>query len=217
LDALPPINSLLFVAVNDETTYRSRVEDIDSDILTVAAPIGAGDIDVPEVGADVAVFWVGSRTRYVLPVRMVGVTRQRPARWQIQPTGQPQPETRRRFVRGGGGKPIRLTGVPNAGDGLDFTTVDPGEGMIADISEGGVRCRMPAGEFTPGQRVTVRISLDGSNIEVAGTVHTVRPDPESGQPEVIVTYELPEETAQIIRRYVFSWELAERRRARYGD
>lgn len=202
---LPPVNSLVYVAVSEEITYRSRVEDAAEDTLTVAAPIGAGDLDVPPIGSEVAVFWAGTRTRYILPVRMIGITRECPARWAVQAVGAPRTHTRRRFVRGGGNRPAKLIKSGEA-------HANPLDGVIADISEAGLRCRVPGGDVTVGDRVHVRMTLDEEAIDLIGTVYTVRQDTEQGGWDVVIIYDLPEATAQRIRRYVYAWELAERRR-----
>src|SRR5207248_10150903 len=74
----PSVNDLIHIVVDDERMYASRMEDVDGGQLTVAAPIGAGDVDIPALGSVLDVAWVDERSRYAMPVRLTGLTRHRP-------------------------------------------------------------------------------------------------------------------------------------------
>jgi c-di-GMP-binding flagellar brake protein YcgR len=207
---LPEVNSLLYITVKDELNHRSRVEDRDGALLTVAAPIGAGDVEIPEDGSELTVFWTGTRARYVLPVRMMGRTRGHPARWHLLALTDPIRKTRRRFVRGGGGGPIEL--VPKTVEIRERRAADAVRGQVIDISEGGVRCRVAQADLVPGDPVVVRVQLGDCSLQILGRITSQRPEPDQPGVDVIVTYHPSEADAQVIRRYVFQWEIAERRR-----
>lgn len=204
---LPEVNSLLYVTVSDDSNYRSRVEDCDGALITVAAPMGKGDHEIPPDGAELAVFWTGIRARFVLPVRMLGQTKDCPPRWHLLALGEPVRKTRRNFVRGGGGGSAEIVPISGGNLGVQSALV---RGKVIDISEGGVRCRVPGVELVPGDPVMVRVQLGEQSLQIAGQIVSTRPE----QPgvDVVVTYRPPEQDAQAIRRYVFQWEIAERRR-----
>lgn len=201
---VPQINSLLYVSVRD-TNFRTRIEDMDEEVLTIGAPLGAGDLDLPEDGTELMVFWTGPRVRYVLPVQMLGVTRERPRRWRLRALGEPVRQTRRRFVRAGGGGLV------------DFLTVDgrSTSGFVAaevvDVSEAGLRCRLVSPDQFRGERAVVRLRLAEHALEIGGDVTTLRSATDGPGDDLILTYSVRESEAQAIRRYIFQWEIAERR------
>lgn len=216
---LPEVNSLLFIAVNEEGSWRSRVEDVDGQMLTVAAPLGKGDLEVPDDGAELEVFWTGTRARYVLPVRMMGQTRDRPPRWHLLAVGRATRQTRRSYVRGGGGGPAEIVRTGRVEQARNDVAVSsrsggsngPQQGTVIDISEGGVRCRMDSADLIPGDQVRVRVRLGDAALDLNGSVLLVREQSPDGV-DVVVVYQLSESDAQTVRRYVFQWEIAERRR-----
>ena len=203
---LPEVNSLIYITVKDGTNFRSRVEDMDGPLMTVGAPIGAGDLDIPDDGSELEVFWTGIRARYVMPVRMIGRTKTRPARWHLLSIGEPVRQTRRSYVRGGGGGSVDILAVASQ------PSVGPTEAGIIDISEAGLRCRVDKQELVRGELLVVRLELPTRTMEIQGTVVSTREGEGGPNSDVVVTYRLKEPDAQAIRRYVFQWEVAERRR-----
>lgn len=206
MSKLPPINGLLHIEVSGNLTFRSRVEDIDGTVFSLAAPIGAGDLELPEPGADLGLVWLEPGKRWSMPVRLLAVSRGIPSVWKVEPTGPADLSSRRNFVRGGGGGAavVRRTTPPITED----------VGTIVDVSEGGVRCRMPTGDFVQQDSVRVQLAIGDRILEVPGAVLSVRPNREEHCLDVVVTYELKEAEASIIRRHIFAWELEQRRRAR---
>jgi hypothetical protein len=203
-DDLPSINALVYVTVDAELTYRTRIEDTDERReLTIAAPIGVGDLEPPEPGTDLEVSWIEGRNRYVVPVNLTSITKAVPARWLVQVTGDRRRETRRLYVRGGGGEPMRLESI------VDSRMKQ--QGVVIDVSEGGVRCRLPWCAIVVGDTVRVDMELHGT-LAVVGRVLSVRDAADAaGELDVIVVYELADAQAQQIRRYVLEREMAIRR------
>jgi len=203
---IPDVNSLLFIELAGNAGYRSRIEDSGDGTLAVAAPIRAGDIEVPPDGTEFNVFWTTVRARTVLPVRLVGVSRQKPVIWHLEQTGECTRVTRRQFVRGGGGVPIVLTGPGGAAREVEST--------VMDLSEGGVRCRYPDADLglDVGDEVRIRVALSEAGTEQRASVLGFRPPAEGGGTDVVLTYRPDEVAAQLIRRHVFAWEIDQRRR-----
>jgi hypothetical protein len=201
---LPRLGTAMYLVHSEETNYRSRLEAVEGDILTVAAPLETDGAQAPRPGQTVEIFWAQPRARVILPCRLVEITDTAPYRWTLQPIGTPQPSNRREFVRGGGGPAVRLGAEPEEA---------PQPGRLLDISEGGLRCRLPEKPaIKVGDPMSASLRLDTGDLEVTGTVHTVREASGESGYEVILIFRADEITSQLIRQHVFTWEIAERRR-----
>jgi hypothetical protein len=201
--SLPAINALVDVVLMDGEAYQSRVEDTSGKRLTVAAPFGVIPADVPKLGAAMELAWVAGDRRQAVDVRLAELSREQPPRWSLEAVGSIRLQTRRNYVRGGGGEWVEVI--------LGGTTY---QGRVIDLSEGGVRCRMVEDRFDRDDRVGVRVSLETETIDLAGTVLFVRRDPENASYDVIITYETSELVGRAIRGYVLRREMEERRRNR---
>ncbi|WP_433291522.1 PilZ domain-containing protein [Actinoplanes sp. CA-030573] len=201
---LPRLGTPMFLVHTEETNYRSRLEAVEGDMLSVAAPLETEGPEAPRPGQTVEIFWAQPRARVILPCKLVEITDSAPYRWTLKPIGLPQPSNRREFVRGGGGPAVQLGAEPEEA---------PLHGRLLDISEGGLRCLLlhkPA--LKVGDPMSAALRLETGDVEVTGTVHTVREA--YGEPgyEIILIFRPDESTARLIRQHVFSWEIAERRR-----
>ncbi|GAA2377535.1 PilZ domain-containing protein [Dactylosporangium salmoneum] len=203
MTSLPAINALVDVVLMDGEAYQSRVEDVSGKRLTVAAPFGVSSADVPKLGASMELAWVAGDRRQAVDVKLVELGREQPPRWLLEAVGSIRLQTRRNYVRGGGGERVEVT--------MGGTTYS---GRVIDLSEGGVRCRMLEDRFDRDDRVEVRVSLEEQVITLNGSVLFVRRDPEHATYDVIITYETSELIGRAIRGYVLRREMEERRRNR---
>lgn len=206
--SLPGINALVDVSLIDGSSHPSRVEDVDAEVYTVAAPFGIQDAERPDIGTLMEIVWLDDDSRLGAPARLNGFTGERPPRWQLRIVGEPRRQTRRTFVRGGGGEPVRLIRLD--GD------PKPVDGWVNDISEGGVRCRLLTGDFGRDDRLEVLIGLGDAQVTVSGRVLFVRYDPETEDFELVVTYETVETNGRTIRGYILRRQMEERRRMSGG-
>jgi c-di-GMP-binding flagellar brake protein YcgR len=200
---LPAINALVDVVLTDGEAYQSRVEDITGKRLTVAAPFGVNGADMPDVGTAMELAWVTGDRRQAVDVRLAELSREQPPRWSLEAIGSIRLQTRRNYVRGGGGEGVEVT--------LGGTAY---AGRVVDLSEGGVRCRMLEDKFDRDDRVDLRVALEDETIALRGTVLFVRRDHENATYDVIITYETSELVGRAIRGYVLRREMEERRRKR---
>jgi hypothetical protein len=203
----PEINALVELTVVGGEAYASRVEDRQGDLITVAAPLDLLVADVPEIGRQVVLRWTaGARGRYVAPAEVVEVHHEQVSTWEIKITGQLWIEQNRRYVRGGGGEPIRLRRM--------LEPEDPAvDGRVVDISERSVRGQVGRFEVKAGDPVVARIVLDEDVVEVEGYVLRVLDQPEHVGAGVVVIFEPDEHQATVIRRYVLRQQLLARTRA----
>jgi hypothetical protein len=163
----------------------------------------AGALDVP-----FTVGWPGDRSWYVRPGRGLEIIGEDPRLCRIELAGEATRSNRRRFVRGGGGEVIRFSDADETGDAAVG-------GIIADLSEGGARCRLSEFGGGLGDAAAIQIDLSGhvagETIEAVGTVYDLRTLRRSGGVEVVVLYTLTEPNARVVRRYLYERELASRR------
>ncbi|MBL7254168.1 flagellar brake protein [Paractinoplanes lichenicola] len=200
---LPDVGTALFLVLGEGVNFRSRLESVDGETFTVAAPLETAGPAGFTPGQEFEIFWATPRTRIVLPTRLVALSDESPFRWRLTPTAAPRQSNRREYVRGGGGAAVRLA-----------TEEHSMEGALLDISEGGLRCWIdePA-DLAPGDELRATVSLGPENeVEVTGTILTVREAPhgDPGQ-HVVLTFTSGESLAQMIRLYVMTWEINERR------
>jgi c-di-GMP-binding flagellar brake protein YcgR len=209
---LPSINGLVELIVDEERVYRSRVEDVAEDRLTVAAPMGIGDLERPELGASLDLCWVDERYFNVVQVRLLGLIRNRTVGWEVQVAGEVRHENRRNFVRTKCDGPVT---IERAGD------VDPtsrAQGRILDVSEGGVRVWVPTSDYRSGDVVKVGMTLDGAAVEAEGDVRRTIEDSRGIKGvDIVVSYELNESDAQVIRRFIIARQIADRRARQYAQ
>ncbi|MBN1172282.1 MAG: PilZ domain-containing protein [Micromonosporaceae bacterium] len=203
---LPAVNTLVQVVFGDEADFRSRVEDIDGTALVIAGPLDIVNTEQIIEGSDVEVFWTKARARYFAPMRVVERTRGQRGQWRLIATGEATRSNRRQFVRGEDGGPITIIATHGRPEPIQF------HGTIIDICEGGVRCRMTAAEIVPDEPIMVRFTISGTEVEIEGTVHSLRPEDSGNGIDVVIEYILEEHDAQVIRRHVMQWQMIERRR-----
>jgi len=201
--SLPSINALVDVVLMDGEAYQSRVEDVNGTRLTVAAPFGVNAADMPRLGTSMELAWVAGDRRLAADVRLCTLSVEQPPRWSLEAIGSIRLQTRRNYVRGGGGEVVEVTL-----DGMAYA------GRVIDLSEGGVRCRMLEDKFDRDDRVGLRIALESETLPLTGTVLFVRRDFENATFDVIITYETTELIGRSIRGYVLRREMEERRRKR---
>jgi hypothetical protein len=199
----PAINGLIDVVLTTGELYHSRIEDINGTLFTVGAPYGIHAADVPNPGAGLEIAWVDGDRRYAVDMRLRSLTREQPPRWELEMVGSIRLQTRRNYVRGGGGEEMEIA-----------KGAETFSGRVIDLSEGGVRLRVKEDRFERDDRVDLRLTLDGEPIPLRGIVRFVRRHPESASFDVIITYETTEAFGRAIRGYVLRREMEERRRLR---
>jgi hypothetical protein len=192
----------MYVVHAEGVNYRSRLESIDGETLSVAAPLETSGPEAPRAGQLVEVFWAQPRARIVLPCKLVEIA-ESPYRWVLEPIAAPLVSNRREFVRGGGGPSVELA------DDEDQRF----NGKLLDISEGGLRCWVASpASVKVGDKLQASVTLGAGDVAVEGAVHTVRDADEEPGHHVILTFRTPEQIARVIRQHVYAWEITERRR-----
>lgn len=201
---MPGVNHLVRVRVGDDVNaHRSRVEDVAPAALLIAAPSYAGDLLTTRVGMPLSVQWTGPRGVFEVDGELAEVLRRGAVTlWSVRVTSPVRVVQRRRYARA-------RCEVP-----MTFQSCDPPAeevtGTGVDLSEGGLRARVPAGTLAETARVQARFVLDGQAVTVVGSVIKLVPQPRA--PEIVVIFEQPVDDDAVIRRWVLQQQILARRK-----
>lgn len=200
--ARPAVNTLVMITTADGQTYDSRVEELTDDGLGLAAP--RADL---ATGALTVSWSAGARGRYALPVSVVTTSGADVGVWVVRPTGNPQLEQHREYVRGGGGELLRMRPA-------DAPTRRSVRGHVMDVGERSVRGRFAATdvEVAEGDQVWLQMTLGDAVVVAIGEVRQVSGD--ADWVDFVAIYDIEENQARLIRRYVMRQQALAR--ARFG-
>jgi hypothetical protein len=201
----PAINTRVDVLLNG-VTYPSRIEDVADNVLMIVAPMGRNGTLSANEGDSLELAWVKKDGRVAAPARVLEPVRDRPRYWQVKQIGDIQRNTRRGFVRGGGGEKVTFQRTDEPGPTVD--------GYVMDIGEVSVRARFRECDYRRSQTVTMAITLADGVVSMPGQVLDVRYVFETEHFDVIVTYEPTEADRRMIRSYIFRRMVEQRRRLR---
>lgn len=189
----------------------SRVEDVRGDLVVVAAVLVPGRTERHGVGGLLTLVWAAP-PRGLLSVACVLEHHElsQPPLWVLRPTGQLRRLQRRRFARADVAARVQLSGTATGatGEALGWSA----GGMLADLSEGGAKVLLDAGQRVPtdaggwlglealvgGEPLLVEASVVGTDLLAAGR-HQVR-----------LAFELNDRDSGRVRRAVMQRQLEAR-------
>lgn len=169
--------------------------------LHLREPVTAEGGSPPAVplGTALALLWTSVAGQHVLPSRLVDRPRTRVPLWRIEPVGEVGVVQRREFVR----VPDTLQVELHRGD-------QAWVGRLADLSEGGARCAVPAvSALHEGDELHLHLHVDEEELHVPATVLAVT-ELESGRVSARLRFDPARREADLLRRRV----LEQQRRAR---
>jgi hypothetical protein len=196
------LNDLVDISLASGAVYPSRVEDVNGDVLRVAAVLGS--LDGVRLEDSVELAWLMSGDRLAAPAKVVGMPASQTPSWDVRITGEPRRQNRRGYVRGGGGEAVRLRRPDDAGPPLD--------GYVIDVGEASVRARVRKCDYELEESLMVTMQLGPDVVAVEGIVNAVRHIIETGYVDVVVSFETGEAQGRVIRSYIMKWQLEQRRR-----
>jgi hypothetical protein len=198
--SVPAVNTSVTLDVPGWTApRRTRVEDLDDEIVVADPLIGGGDHD-PALGSPVTVRWKGARGPMELATTLVARELRSLSWWRLRPDGPVVITQRRHHARMGALIPLTLC-----------TEAGPLDGHLVDLSEGGLRsvCREPAW-LVLGDRVTAHFDVAGHDLAVAGEI--VRVDVHDERLFAGCRFlDVAPRQADLIRKFVFERQTRERR------
>jgi hypothetical protein len=219
----------------------SRVEDVperedgaDPDEFLIAAPQFRGDSEPPAPGTPCLILWTTDRGLVELPTAFAakedggnGVRL-----WRLRVDGPAIRIERRRFFRVMLTMPMHVEIPRSASHYIERVRVGVGgeepevagkvkgdvlalPGHTVDISEGGVRCMLPAPALPPGADVHIAFSAEGVDLRMRSLV--IRSTPGRGEAEDLCETSLqftePGTYADVMRKVVYAEQLRQRRSA----
>ena len=205
MDPRPSINTLVTLLDADDNEYRSRVEDVATDLVTVARPLDLLSEHEFRVGTELLVSWSCSNGVAVLPVRLASAqTDGNVPTWSLSPSREGWIEQRRRYVRvpASGPLALRVRGADHAVEAL--------AGTLVDMSEGALRCVVDIAKAdeleTDEVNATFRFGDHQFDIPARITFRRSGTQP-SEVIQLIVVFDEPVREADLLRRQVFAQQL----------
>jgi c-di-GMP-binding flagellar brake protein YcgR len=205
VDPQPRVNDLVTLFDQDDREYRSRVEGIDGEVLTVARPLDLSADHRFDAGVELLVSWAATNGVAVLPVRQIAAdTDGLVATWSLSPTRAGWIEQRRRYVRvpAGGPLALRLRGEGQAVEALS--------GTMVDLSEGALRCAVNAAlaDALETDLVQASFRFGDQQFDIPGRIVFRRPGSRSTQVvQLVVLFDEPVREADLLRRQIFAQQL----------
>jgi c-di-GMP-binding flagellar brake protein YcgR len=219
VDPLPRVNDLVTLFDQDDREYRSRVEGVDDEVLTVARPLDLSADHQFDPGVELLVSWSTANGVAVLPVRPIAAhTDGLVAIWSLSPTRPGWIEQRRRYVRVPAGGPLALR---LRGDGQ---AVDALSGTMVDLSEGALRCAVNSAlaDALETDLVQASFRFGDQQFDIPGRIVFRRSGTQPTQAvQLVVLFDEPVREADLLRRQIFAQQLRaahrpDRRRAPRG-
>lgn len=198
----------------DPAGLPSRVEDVAAPgpgrpiCFRVVVPAYPGDLVEPEEPESWLLTWVSERGRWELPVRRSDADVPGPRSWWLAPDGPVRRNQRRSFYRAHCPGPVGIDVLADP-----FPTLI---GSTLDLSEGGLRCLLPAASLDGGTQVLVRLSFEGLTGTYPGVVvRSVRPARSARVAgwyrEAAIAFDDPEAGGDVLRAFVFRLQAKGRR------
>jgi hypothetical protein len=215
MTGLPSINELVTLRDADKRQFRTRVEDVGHDTVTVTRPRDLPAEHNFDIGADCQLTWSRPNGIEVLPVRLAETGREGVVGlWKLDVMGEGWSEQRRAYVRAPVVGKVRMTWQAVRPDETVATPLEA-NAQLSDVSEAGLRCQLPARPL-PGleqgdSKVTVDFELQDNPFRLTGSVLHIRPHAKlSAVLEVVVLFAHPGRQGDQLRKLVYDQQLRER-------
>jgi hypothetical protein len=191
----PVVGTPVAVKVAEGVFLPARVKSVTGDELVLEAPSVIGAVPRPELQDDLQLSWASTRGMQLVDARFLGAERQPEPVWRVALGAEAEVHQRRRYVRTPSEGAVCLTSQ----GGPQSIRI----GRLLDVSEGGVRCRVPSSDASAGDWFSVRLTVEGEPVEVSGTLLRAE-DAFDGFDEVVVAFPEDHPLAGRIRRFVMS-------------
>jgi hypothetical protein len=215
MTGLPSINELVTLRDGAQREYRTRVEGVDSDQVTVTRPR-----DLPAehnfvLGSDCQLTWSRPNGIEVVPVRLAETRREGVVGlWTLDVVGAGWREQRRAFVRAPVVGKVKMSWQAIRPDETEATPLEA-NAQLSDVSEAGLRCQLPARPL-PGLeqgegKVTVDFEVGDNPFRLSGSVLHIRPHAKlTAVLEVVVLFAHPGRQGDQLRKLVYAQQMRER-------
>jgi c-di-GMP-binding flagellar brake protein YcgR len=178
--------------------YASRIEDVETDAITINSPAGASAALLASGSREVDLSWLSPRGRYEQRCVVVEHASAGQKQWRLRPVRRAVLIQRRRYVRVAAQVPVQVV--------VEGREVP---GLTVDVSEGGFRVRLQRQAIPELAFTTVIAEIGGVLVAVSGYVlrtNDVLPD----QTDAVIAFDAGTGEVEAIRRFVLNAQLRAR-------
>jgi hypothetical protein len=189
---------LIRVGHQHDREYISRIEDVETDAITINSPAGASAALLASGSREVDVSWLSPRGRYEQRYVVVEHASGGQKQWLLRPVRRAVLIQRRRYVR-----VAAQVSVQVVVEGLEVP------GLTVDVSEGGFRVRLPRQEIPELAYATVLAEIGGVPVAVSGYVLRTSEAPPD-RTDAVIAFDAGAGEVEAIRRLVLNAQLRAR-------
>lgn len=189
---------LVRVGNQHDREYASRIEDVETDAITINSPAGASAALLASGSREVDLSWLSPRGRYEQRCVVIEHASGGQKQWRLRPVRRAVLIQRRRYVRVAAQVPVRVVV-----EGHDVP------GLTVDVSEGGFRVRLARQDIPHLAFTTVVAQIGGVSVGVSGYVlrtSDVLPD----RTDAAIAFDAGTGEVEAIRRFVLNAQLRAR-------
>jgi len=235
MSGLPAMDQAITLRTDSGQDYPSRVESVRATSLTVLCPLDLHTEDRVVAGSTLLATWYVANGIWVLPCQLVAIRREHQAwLWDLDVVGSSWREQRRSFVREEIMGTVNLRWLESHPDATaDAQPSDSNRqavGVIADISEAGLRCvtrdRVLAEHAQAGTKIDVLVKLPGRSLNLRAEITRIsdrmppsgrapsrataamqRSEADAGRWEVVLMFTDPGRVAEELRKVIYNFQL----------
>jgi c-di-GMP-binding flagellar brake protein YcgR len=191
---------LVRVGNQHDREYPSRIEDVETNEITINSPVGASAALLASGSREIDLSWLSSRGRYEQRCIVVEHASGGQKKWRLRPVRRAVLIQRRRYVRVTAQVPVRVV--------VEGQEVP---GLTVDVSEGGFRVSLARRVIPEFAYTTVTAQTGGVPVAVSGYVLRSTDAPPD-RTHVVIAFDASTGEVEAIRRFVLNAQL----RARAG-
>jgi len=209
MPTLPEVHRLVRIIDIDGREFCSRIEDVGAGVLVLARPLNLPVEHAFATGQLLFVSWPDMDGLTTATGKLIAHRRRGPlAMWVVQQLGELTRQQRRQYVRVPALGPIELVALGEPGQPFPHLA-----GHLIDVSEAALRCALRPSDadlLQPGAELTVGFSLDQRRFTLPASL--LRIERQHGDDaELVVTFDIEDAEASVLRRLVFGEQLKQRR------
>jgi PilZ domain len=189
---------LVRVGNQHDREYTSRIEDVETDAITINSPTGASAALLASGSREVDLLWLSPRGRYEQRCVVVEHASGGQKQWRLRPVRRAVLIQRRRYVRVAAQVPVRIMVAGHEVPGL-----------TVDVSEGGFRVRLPRQVIPDLAFTTVMAQIGGVHVAASGYVLRTNDAPPD-RTDAVIAFDAGTGEVEAIRRFVLNAQLRAR-------
>lgn len=195
---MPNAPVLIRVGNQHDREYTSRIEDVETDAITINSPVGASAALLASGSREVDLSWLSQRGRYEQRCVVVEHGSGGQKQWRLRPVRRAVLIQRRRYIRVAAQVPVHVV--------VEGAEVP---GLTVDVSEGGFRVRLPRQVIPDLAYTTVVARIGGVDVAVTGYVLRTTDAPPD-RTDAVIAFDAGTGEVEAIRRFILNAQLRAR-------